>query len=110
MINLELNEAQRNLILQAMEMLLQETDMVGEHADSVYFREKFAAESFSIKALINTIKDTPEFVASDEVLKDKILSFLRQGMKIEAIKYVRQHRHLGLKEAKDYVERYQTTN
>lgn len=110
MINLELNEQQRNLVLKALEMLLQETDFVGNQTTSAYFRDQFAAESFSIRALKNTIEDTPEFLPSDDQLKAKILSFLRQGQKIEAIKYVRQYKQLGLKEAKDYVEQYQTTN
>jgi len=50
----------------------------------------------------------PAMAPQDETLLaiPEIRTALAQGNKIEAIKLVRQHSGLGLKEAKDLVERY----
>jgi ribosomal protein L7/L12 len=37
-----------------------------------------------------------------------VLAAIHEGRKIEAIKRLREHRHIGLKEAKDIVDAYQT--
>jgi len=46
----------------------------------------------------------------DPDVRDKMLAragvFMRGGLKINAIKSVREYTHLGLKEAKDFVEAY----
>ena len=44
--------------------------------------------------------------ADDRSLPPEAIVALQQGNKIEAIKHTREHYGLGLKEAKDRVERY----
>jgi hypothetical protein len=46
------------------------------------------------------------FVPSNPSLPSAALAALQQGRKIEAIKIVREREGLGLKDAKDRVERY----
>lgn len=46
----------------------------------------------------------------DKALPGKAVTALRNGSKIEAIKHVRETHHVGLKEAKEIVERYIDAN
>lgn len=51
----------------------------------------------------------PPRVVSDEELESSLKILLEQNRKIEAIKLIRLQRQLGLKDAKDAVEKYALT-
>ena len=55
-----------------------------------------------IKALWHSYMSVAAWMSPED--REKVLDFVQQGVKIYAIKYVREITGVGLKEAKDFVD------
>jgi hypothetical protein len=100
---LHLNEQERNTVVKALAMLAEEYRTLGESMVSEYLRRGFRDDATVISNLAGRAAGLEES-PTVEVLIAEIRRLMSMGHKIEAIKYVRAHRAMGLKEAKDYVE------
>lgn len=101
---LRLNEVERNLIVRALSILSDDYRTVSECAISPALRRGFETDARDISSLaghIAGLSDTP----TTEVMNAEVLRFMHGGQKIEAIKFVRACTTMGLKDAKDYVEK-----
>ena len=100
---LHLTASERDKVVQALAMLAEEYRTLGESVVSEYLRRGFRDDATVISNLAGRAAGLEESPNAEGLLTI-IRSLLKQGQKIEAIKFVRQHRNLGLKEAKDFVE------
>jgi ribosomal protein L32 len=55
------------------------------------------------------VTSVPDTTPSADPVRQDAERLLKAGKKIQAIKFVREHKHVGLKESKDYVEALQET-
>lgn len=104
MFNFSFNEKQRKHLETALTILQEELDEISKATTSPYLRRGFAEDATAVGNLLYIVKQTPDEVMSDAVLRTEVLNYLKRGLKIDAIKFVRTHRSLGLKEAKDFVD------
>ena len=100
---LHLNEQERNTVVKALAMLAEEYRTLGESMVSEYLRRGFREDATVISNLAGRAAGLEESPNAEGMLHI-IRSLVKQDKKIEAIKFVRQHRNIGLKEAKDFVD------
>lgn len=107
MFNFSFNEKQKKHLETALTILQEELSEISKATISPYLRRGFADDATAVENLLYIVKQTPDEVMSDAVLRTEVLSYLNRGLKIEAIKFVRAQRNMGLKEAKDFVDNLQ---
>jgi len=100
---LYLNAKERDVLVRALAMLAEEYRILSEQPISEYLRRGFRNDALDISSLAGRAAGLEETTSTEELLA-QVRRFMASGQKIEAIKYVRSQRALGLKEAKDYVE------
>jgi hypothetical protein len=95
---------ERKLIVDALRMLSQEYRTLSESNISAYLRDGFEQDANLIRTLADRATVLSEQLTTT-VMNAEALSLMQGGYKIDAIKLVRANAILGLKEAKDYVEK-----
>jgi ribosomal protein L7/L12 len=103
---LHLTEKDRSMLVFALSIVADEYNTIADQAISRILSKQFrdgSVEAVELSQRISNLVEAP----SDEVMRMEIVRLLNAKMKIHAIKYVRTHRPLGLKEAKDLVDRIQ---
>lgn len=100
---LHLNESERSTVVKALAMLAEEYHTLSESMVSEYLRRSFRDDATVISSLAGRAAGLEESPNAEGLL-NIVHSLMKQGQKIEAIKFVRMHRNLGLKESKDFVE------
>jgi ribosomal protein L7/L12 len=101
---LHLTAKERETVVRALAMYAEEYNIVSESLVSEYLRRGFrqdAHDANNIAGRAAALEETHTL----ETLNATILRLMQEGKKIDAIKYVRTHRAMGLKESKDYVEK-----
>lgn len=100
---LHLTVKERDTVVRALCMLAEEYNTLSESRISEYLRRGFNQDAQDANAIAGRaagLEESPNI----ETLLAEIRRFMAAGQKIDAIRYVRTHRAMGLKEAKDYVE------
>lgn len=100
---LTLTHDERNKIVQALSILLEDYREISAAVISPMLKREYTNDAYDLESLIQRVGTLTETPSATE-MHGHILKLMRDGYKIEAIKYVRTHKALGLKEAKDYVE------
>lgn len=100
---LNFNAEEKKILIQALSILRAEYDTITDAVISPTLRREFSDDALRISNLAGRIAGTSE-QDTPGVFRNTIQNFLNAGQKISAIKYVREQKGVGLKEAKDYVE------
>jgi len=101
---LRVTVAERDRIVFALEALREEYNRIADDiAVSRYLAQSFQRDALAVARLSERVGSTPVLLAKEEMDK-QVRLLMDRGLKIDAIKFVRYHTTLGLKEAKDYVE------
>lgn len=100
---LTITKYEKDKIVQALQVLGDEYDKIADQCVT-RLSEGFRDDVRSIRDLEFRVANLADTVG-DEEMNAEIQHFLAKGQKINAIKYVRQQRNWGLKEAKDYVDK-----
>lgn len=95
---------ERKLIVHALAMLADEYRTLSESNTSAYLRRGFETDASVISSLAGRAEGLSEQL-STTMMNTEALALMRGGYKIDAIKLVCANTILGLKEAKDYVEK-----
>lgn len=101
---LEITREERDMLVVACKLLAEDYSTISESAISDYLRRGFRADADNVRTLGARVVDLNDSVTDAELIA-KIHRFMEVGEKINAIRYVRANRSMGLKEAKEYVER-----
>lgn len=101
-----LSVSERDRVVLALKALRDEYNHIADSAISRFLSSGFAQDALNTARLAEAIERAPVKL-NKEVMDRRAWDLLEQGNKIEAIKLVRTHTTLGLKEAKDYVEALQ---
>lgn len=101
---LHLTAKEKVRLVLALRVLSEEYTALINSSTSNSLRSGFEDDKQEITALQSRVEALIE-LATDEDLDAQIHRFLSVGKKIKAIKFVRSNRLLGLKEAKDYVDK-----
>src|SRR6266478_7520657 len=96
--------AQRDRIVSALEALLDEYNHLADDITvNRYLAKGFKRDALEVARLSEQVGNAPIRLAREEMDK-QVRLLMDRGLKIDAIRLVRCHTMLGLKEAKDYVE------
>jgi ribosomal protein L7/L12 len=106
---LSITKEEKSILVYALEVLRSEYLRVSETLANAVMADGFARNASDAARLVDKIRE-PEIFVSQASLDAGIIDFLKQGLKIDAIRYVRTYRLLSLKEAKDYVDDIQAKN
>lgn len=101
MIQLSVNEKEKQQILRALEIYAEEFEAASNAVFSGTLKRGFASDAEEITALRRRLADVFDLANLD----NEVLKLIRQDQFINAIKLCRQQTGLGLKEAKEYVEK-----
>ena len=100
---LHLAPKDKELLAFALKVLAEEYTTIADSAISNVLSRGFredAALAFSLADRVSALREQ----ATDTELRAEVIRLLNANLKINAIKYVREQRPLGLKEAKEYVD------
>lgn len=104
MLNFSFDEKQRTYLVTALKIYRDELQEVSNTVLSHFLRRGFREDVTAVESLLGVLSKASDEPMSDEVLRQNVLACLKRGYKIEAIRFVRAQRNLGLKEAKDFVD------
>ena len=100
---LHLAQKDKEILIFALKVLAEEYTTIADSAISNVLSRGFredASLAFSLADRVSALQEQ----ATEPVLRAEVIRLLNANLKINAIKYVREQRPLGLKEAKDYVD------
>lgn len=101
--NLTISSAEKELLITALNVLQDEYMALSRQANSKYFSLGFEQDANRAVALLDRVRMLHETL-SKEQLDSQVLSLMKGGLKINAIKLVRENTRMCLKDAKDYAE------
>lgn len=102
--NLRLTTTERDLIVRALGILESDYRTVSACAISPVLARNFEEDAREINYLKGQVQRLLETLTAEQ-LRVSALNLMHAGQKIEAIKLMRANTAMGLKEAKDYVEK-----
>ena len=103
---LQLSSKERDMVVRALRMLAEDLQTISASVISPVLQREFARDLHEVNQISGRAAGLEESPSAEE-FRAQIIRYLRSDQKIWAIKYVRTHKFLALKEAKDYVEQIQ---
>lgn len=100
---LHLTAKERDVVAKALSVLADEYHTLSDAAVSPILQRGFRNDSLEASNLAGRALGLEETASAEELLTT-VRKLMAEGRKIDAIKYVRAHQVMHLKEAKDFVE------